>query len=208
MQHLISTLAIFFCYTIAGFCLWAIGSALVVMPVEALLLFPFGLRMGILLQTPPRYWPGIVAGDVALQLFLANQLGMGDWLGATLLGLLSCLVLAWGRGRGYVISKARGRVALAVAAGRGGGSGGTLTGATLVIGVRRHAWASAAAGTLWRLDGGTDLPVDLALPGTTELAAADARNPTPSGEFTPAPYRCLPTVIRIESLATASGATC
>ncbi|GAB4590479.1 MULTISPECIES: signal transduction histidine-protein kinase/phosphatase UhpB [Edwardsiella] len=98
MQHLISTLAIFFCYTIAGFCLWAIGSALVVMPVEALLLFPFGLRMGILLQTPPRYWPGIVAGDVALQLFLANQLGMGDWLGATLLGLLSCLVLAWGAG--------------------------------------------------------------------------------------------------------------
>lgn len=69
MQRLISSIAIFFCYTIAGFCLWAIGAALVTAPVDALLLFPFGLRMGILLQTPHRYWPGILVGDVAVQLF-------------------------------------------------------------------------------------------------------------------------------------------
>ncbi|WP_392398247.1 signal transduction histidine-protein kinase/phosphatase UhpB [Edwardsiella piscicida] len=98
MQRLISSIAIFFCYTIAGFCLWAIGAALVTAPVDALLLFPFGLRMGILLQTPRRYWPGILAGDVAVQLFLSHQLGGGSWLWGTLGGLLLCMALAWASG--------------------------------------------------------------------------------------------------------------
>lgn len=98
MQRLISSIAIFFCYTIAGFCLWAIGAALVTAPVDALLLFPFGLRMGILLQTPRRYWPGILAGDVAVQLFLSHQLGGGSWLWGTLGGLLLCMTLAWASG--------------------------------------------------------------------------------------------------------------
>lgn len=75
----VASLAI--CYTIAGFCLWAIGLALEVQPVDALRLFPFGLRMGIL-QTPRRYCPGILVDDVAVQLFLGSQMGGGRWQGA------------------------------------------------------------------------------------------------------------------------------
>ncbi|VFS94849.1 sensory histidine kinase UhpB [Yersinia enterocolitica] len=62
MQRLMMSLALFFIYFTAAFCLWAIGTQFVDRPLQALLLFPFGLRIGILLQSPRQYWPGVLMG--------------------------------------------------------------------------------------------------------------------------------------------------
>lgn len=73
MQRLITLLALFFIYFTAAFCLWSIGTLLVEQPLQALLLFPFGLRLGILLQSPRGYWPGILLADTLLLWLLADQ---------------------------------------------------------------------------------------------------------------------------------------
>ncbi|CNE27224.1 signal transduction histidine-protein kinase/phosphatase UhpB [Yersinia nurmii] len=73
MQRLITLLALFFIYFAAAFCLWSIGTLLVEQPLQALLLFPFGLRLGILLQSPRGYWPGILLADTLLLWLLADQ---------------------------------------------------------------------------------------------------------------------------------------
>ena len=55
MQRLMMLLALLFIYITAAFCLWSVGTQLVDRPLQAMLLFPFGLRMGILLQSPRQY---------------------------------------------------------------------------------------------------------------------------------------------------------
>ena len=60
-----------------------IGTALIDPPWQALLLFPFGLRMGILLQSPYRFWPGILLADLLLMALLADQFGYGPALWAS-----------------------------------------------------------------------------------------------------------------------------
>ena len=77
-----------------------IGTALIDPPRQALLLFPFGLRMGILLQSPYRFWPGILLADLLLMALLADQFGYGPALWASvavlvLTVLLSLLASPW-----------------------------------------------------------------------------------------------------------------
>ncbi|VEA71140.1 sensory histidine kinase UhpB [Serratia rubidaea] len=97
---MIAGAALFFIYAASVFCLWGIGAALIDPPWQALLLFPFGLRMGILLQSPRRYWPGILLADVLLILLLADQFGATRalWASLTVLALtvlLSCAASPW-----------------------------------------------------------------------------------------------------------------
>ncbi|MBH3018007.1 signal transduction histidine-protein kinase/phosphatase UhpB [Serratia sp. CY54039] len=99
-QRLITQLALFFIYAASAFCLWGIGTALIDPPWQALLLFPFGLRMGILLQSPYRFWPGILLADLLLMALLADQYGYGPALWASvavlvLTVLLSLLASPW-----------------------------------------------------------------------------------------------------------------
>lgn len=100
MQRAITQLALFFFYAASAFCLWGIGTAMIEPPWQALLLFPFGLRMGILLQSPYRFWPGILLADVMLMWLLADQFGYGPALWASLAvlvltTLLSMLMSPW-----------------------------------------------------------------------------------------------------------------
>lgn len=100
MQRLFTQLALFFIYGTSAFCLWGIGTALIDPPWQALLLFPFGLRMGILLQSPHRFWPGILLADLLLMALLADQFGYGPALWASmavlaLTVLLSLLASPW-----------------------------------------------------------------------------------------------------------------
>ncbi|MGO4746231.1 signal transduction histidine-protein kinase/phosphatase UhpB [Serratia quinivorans] len=94
MQRLITQLALFFIYATSAFCLWGIGTALIDPPWQALLLFPFGLRMGILLQSPYRFWPGILLADLLLMALLADQFGYGPALWASVVVLVLTVLLS------------------------------------------------------------------------------------------------------------------
>ncbi|MGE4800361.1 signal transduction histidine-protein kinase/phosphatase UhpB [Yersinia hibernica] len=94
MQRLIMLLALFFIYITAAFCLWSVGTQLVDRPLQALLLFPFGLRMGILLQSPRQYWPGILLGDALLWWLLTEQFGFPELLWFAIPLLLATTLLA------------------------------------------------------------------------------------------------------------------
>ncbi|AAS63534.1 signal transduction histidine-protein kinase/phosphatase UhpB [Yersinia pestis] len=95
IQRLVMLLALFFIYFTAAFCLWAIGTQLADRALQSLLLFPFGLRMGILLQSPRAYWPGILLGDVLLWWLLADQFDdlYQLWVALPLLLLTTLLAL-------------------------------------------------------------------------------------------------------------------
>jgi len=56
LTRLAGIIASFFTFAAAWFCLWSISLHLVDSPELAVLLFPFGLRMGLMLQCPRRYW--------------------------------------------------------------------------------------------------------------------------------------------------------
>ena len=55
-SRLITVVACFFIFSAAWFCLWSISLHLVERPELAVLLFPFGLRLGLMLQCPRGYW--------------------------------------------------------------------------------------------------------------------------------------------------------
>ncbi|MGM7892359.1 signal transduction histidine-protein kinase/phosphatase UhpB [Yersinia enterocolitica] len=93
MQRLMMLLALLFIYITAAFCLWSVGTQLVDRPLQAMLLFPFGLRMGILLQSPRQYWPGILLGDALLWWLLTDQFGYSYSLLWTAIPLLLATTL-------------------------------------------------------------------------------------------------------------------
>ena len=71
-SRLITVIACFFIFSAAWFCLWSISLHLVERPDMAVLLFPFGLRLGLMLQCPRGY--RIAGRGVAADL-LANAGG-------------------------------------------------------------------------------------------------------------------------------------
>lgn len=95
MQRLMMSLALFFIYFTAAFCLWAIGTQFVDRPLQSLLLFPFGLRIGILLQSPRQYWPGVLMGDAVLTWLLTDQYDTLNLLGIALFIVLATTVVAF-----------------------------------------------------------------------------------------------------------------
>ncbi|MCL2891988.1 signal transduction histidine-protein kinase/phosphatase UhpB [Brenneria tiliae] len=76
LTRLISVVASLFIFCAAWFCLWGISLHLVERPDLAALLFPFGLRLGLMLQCPRGYWPVLLAGEGCLLMWLSQQVAL------------------------------------------------------------------------------------------------------------------------------------
>ncbi|PWC15256.1 signal transduction histidine-protein kinase/phosphatase UhpB [Brenneria corticis] len=76
LTRLISVIASLFIFCAAWFCLWGISLHLVERPELAALLFPFGLRLGLMLQCPRGYWPVLLAGEGCLLMWLSQQVAL------------------------------------------------------------------------------------------------------------------------------------
>ncbi|QTF10497.1 signal transduction histidine-protein kinase/phosphatase UhpB [Brenneria izadpanahii] len=73
LTRLISIIASFFIFSAAWFCLWGISLHLVERPDLAALLFPFGLRLGLMLQCPRGYWPVLLGSEWLLLVWLSQE---------------------------------------------------------------------------------------------------------------------------------------
>lgn len=73
-SRLAGVIASIFIFAAGWFCLWSISLYLVDSPELAALLFPFGLRMGLMLQCPRSYWPVLLGTEWLLLSGLAWQL--------------------------------------------------------------------------------------------------------------------------------------
>ena len=71
-SRLITVIACFFIFSAAWFCLWSISLHLVERPDMAVLLFPFGLRLGLMLQCPRGYWPVLLGAEAVRPLDLVT----------------------------------------------------------------------------------------------------------------------------------------
>lgn len=75
-SRLITVVACFFIFSAAWFCLWSISLHLVERPELAVLLFPFGLRLGLMLQCPRSYWPVLLGAEWLLMYWLAQEVAL------------------------------------------------------------------------------------------------------------------------------------
>ena len=75
-SRLITVIACFFIFSAAWFCLWSISLHLVERPDMAVLLFPFGLRLGLMLQCPRGYWPVLLGAEWLLIYWLTQAGGL------------------------------------------------------------------------------------------------------------------------------------
>lgn len=75
-SRLITVVACFFIFSAAWFCLWSISLHLVERPELAVLLFPFGLRLGLMLQCPRGYWPVLLGAEWLLMYWLAQEVAL------------------------------------------------------------------------------------------------------------------------------------
>ncbi|WP_279048900.1 signal transduction histidine-protein kinase/phosphatase UhpB [Cedecea davisae] len=75
-SRLIAVTASFFIFSAAWFCLWSISLHLVVRPELAVLLFPFGLRLGLMLQCPRGYWPVLLGAEWLMLGWLAQEVAL------------------------------------------------------------------------------------------------------------------------------------
>jgi len=95
MQHLFSravtVLASFFIFCAAWFCLWSISLHLASRPEWAALLFPFGLRLGLLLQCPRGYWGVLLGAEWLMLAWLAHEV-MLNHVGLLVLGSILTLL--------------------------------------------------------------------------------------------------------------------
>ena len=73
------SLAACFIFAAGWFCLWSIGLHLAGSPMLAALLFPFGLRLGLLLQSPLSYWPPLLLCESLLLYWLNQEVGLPLW---------------------------------------------------------------------------------------------------------------------------------
>lgn len=65
-----------FIFSAAWFCLWSISLHLVERPELAVLLFPFGLRLGLMLQCPRGYWPVLLGAEWLMLIWLAQEVAL------------------------------------------------------------------------------------------------------------------------------------
>ena len=76
VSRLLSVIGCAFIFAAARFCLWSISLHLVERADLAVLLFPFGLRLGLMLQCPRGYWPVLLGTEWLLILWLAQEVAL------------------------------------------------------------------------------------------------------------------------------------
>lgn len=76
LSRLLSVIGCCFIFSAAWFCLWSISLHLVERADLAVLLFPFGLRLGLMLQCPRGYWPVLLGAEWLLILWLAQEVAL------------------------------------------------------------------------------------------------------------------------------------
>ena len=76
VSRLLSVIGCAFIFAAAWFCLWSISLHLVERADLAVLLFPFGLRLGLMLQCPRGYWPVLLGTEWLLILWLAQEVAL------------------------------------------------------------------------------------------------------------------------------------
>ncbi len=94
LSRFITVLACFFIFSAAWFCLWSISLHLVERPELAVLLFPFGLRLGLMLQCPRGYWPVLLGAEWLLTFWLAQEVALAHLPLLLIGGLLTLLPVA------------------------------------------------------------------------------------------------------------------
>ncbi|WGK55805.1 signal transduction histidine-protein kinase/phosphatase UhpB [Pantoea sp. SS70] len=75
-SRLIAVIASFCIFSAAWFCLWSISLHLADRPELAVLLFPFGLRLGLMLQCPRAYWPVLLGAEGLLLYWLSREVAL------------------------------------------------------------------------------------------------------------------------------------
>ncbi len=83
-----------FIFSAAWFCLWSISLHLVERPELAALLFPFGLRLGLMLQCPRGYWPVLLGAEWLLVYWLAQEVALAHLPLLMIGGVLTLLPVA------------------------------------------------------------------------------------------------------------------
>lgn len=94
VSRLISVVASFFIFTASWFCLWSISLHLVERPELAVLLFPFGLRLGLMLQCPRGYWPVLLGAEWLMLVWLAQEVALAHLPLLMVGGVLTLLPVA------------------------------------------------------------------------------------------------------------------
>ncbi len=199
-SRLITVVACFFIFSAAWFCLWSISLHLVERPELAALLFPFGLRLGLMLQCPRGYWPVLLGAEWLLVYWLAQEVALAHlpllMIGSVLTLLPVALTSRYRHQRDWrTLFSGRGphrRGATAIPALAGAGGSG-MERAT----ADPHGWS----------DAGPHLPGFLALSHQHYLAAAGTIAGIAAGKLARAASDLISAAVYRQSVA-ATGVTC
>lgn len=156
-SRLITVIACFFIFSAAWFCLWSISLHLVERPDMAVLLFPFGLRLGLMLQCPRGYWPVLLGAEWLLIYWLTQAVGLTHFSLLMIGSLLTLLPVA-------LISRYRHQRDWRTLLVTGGGpdGGGVVAVAALAL-ARQRVVECATTDFNWRPDAGPYMSGVLAL---------------------------------------------
>ncbi|AGH80931.1 sensory histidine kinase UhpB [Psychromonas sp. CNPT3] len=92
-SYLIASIGASLFFSCTWFCLWVLSYAFILAPEQAILLFPFALRLGLTLHSPMRFWPAIYLSEWLLMIALATVLNLPQWQMMFLLSLLSLPII-------------------------------------------------------------------------------------------------------------------
>lgn len=200
-SRLITVVACFFIFSAAWFCLWSISLHLVERPELAALLFPFGLRLGLMLQCPRGYWPVLLGAEWLLVYWLAQEVALAHLPLLMIGGVLTLLPVA-------LTSRYRHqrdwRTLLL--------QGAALTAAALLqslpwLGQGEAAWNALLLTLTGGADAGPHLPGFLALSHQHYLAAAGTIAGIAAGKLARAASDLVSAAVYRQSVA-ATGVTC
>lgn len=200
-SRLITVVACFFIFSAAWFCLWSISLHLVERPELAALLFPFGLRLGLMLQCPRGYWPVLLGAEWLLVYWLAQEVALAHLPLLMIGGVLTLLPVA-------LTSRYRHqrdwRTLLL--------QGAALTAAALLqslpwLGQGEAAWNALLLTLTGGADAGPHLPGFLALSHQHYLAAAGTIAGIAAGKLARAASDLVSAAVYRQSVA-ATGFTC
>lgn len=196
-SRLITVVACFFIFSAAWFCLWSISLHLVERPELAALLFPFGLRLGLMLQCPRGYWPVLLGAEWLLVYWLAQEVALAHlpllMIGSVLTLLPVALTSRYRHQRDWRTLLLQGAALTAAIPALAGAGGSGMERAT----ADPHGWS----------DAGPHLPGFLALSHQHYLAAAGTIAGIAAGKLARAASDLVSAAVYRQSVA-ATGFTC